>query len=149
FGYFVGLTSQSVKAMAIGEVGSANATNCMKPWTVEDQFIDVNNNGVYDPGIDTYTAPTATDPGTGYTVAATYGTEFNLKFGSQVPRLSPGWMMALDFGSGANTYNDAITGCVGTEYGIGDNVPAETGDMSGPTTKGVNDLIAEDPYATW
>jgi hypothetical protein len=149
FGYFVGLTSQSIQGTATGEVGSANATNCLKPWAIQDQFIDNNGNGVYDPGIDTYIAPTSTNPGTGYTVSTTYGTEFDIKYGSQIPRLSPGWMMALDFGSGANTYNAAITGCIGSEYGIGDTVPTETGDMSGPTTKGVQDLIAEDPNAQW
>jgi hypothetical protein len=147
FGYFVGLTSQSVKAMAIAEVGAANATNCMLPFTVPDQFIDNNGNDVYDAG-DTFVAPSSSGPGTGYTVATTYGTEFELKGGAQ-QMLSPGWRQALDFGAGASTYRAAISGCIDVEYGIGDIVPPKNGNMSGPTMQGIDDLIAEDPNAYW
>jgi Flp pilus assembly protein TadG len=153
FGYFVGLTSQGIQATATADLGSANATNCMMPWAVPDQFIDTNGNGVFDPGIDTYTAPSPSSPGTGYTATlpptGSYGTELQLK-GASPPQLGPGWFQALDINPpGANGYRAAIEGCVNTEYGIGDIAPPKNGNMSGPTLQGVTALIAKDPGASW
>jgi Flp pilus assembly protein TadG len=152
FGSFIGLSSQSIQATATAEGGAANATNCMMPWAIPDQFIDNNHNGRYDAG-DSYVAPTTSSPGTGYTVASMYGTQLNLTTGP-VYQLSPGWFQMLNFPD----YEDSIDTCEGIEHGIGDVIAPLPGNQWGniwQTQLGVDGLgispglIGLDPNAVW
>jgi hypothetical protein len=154
FGYLFNLINHDIRATATAKIVAGNSSNCMKPWAVPDLFIDNNGNGEYDPA-DTYDPGSVgppIDPGTGFSTdpapTGHYGTRVVLKNGPHT-QISPGWFSPLDFGSGANTYRDAIAGCVGTEYGIGDVVPPENGNMQGPTQQGTGDLIDTDPDAYW
>src|SRR5579864_1928619 len=126
FGQLVSLTSQDVRASAVAQVGVANSSICLMPWAV----LDVDGGG---------------NP---YSVAADYGTQVTLKVGAGAN--TGGWFQATGIGgNGANPYRNAIEGCVNSEYGVGDVIPPENGDMSGPTIQGVNTVIARDPNAYW
>lgn len=139
------------------------------PWTVNSNFDKYKKQGqqyVLDPSVltpDVYIAPTATSPGTGFAPfdangqpTSDYGLEYTLKIGSSQSRLSAGWFQALDLknadgttGSGGSSYRANISGCSGWTYAIGDTVDTETGNMVGPTSQGINDLVAKDPGASW
>ncbi len=186
FGNIVGLTTQGVQATATAEAMAGNATECLKPWALVDRWTDnwcgnklcnpapspwtinstfdkYKNNGALDPKVttpDTYTAPTANSPGSGFApvdgsgnLTADYGLELTLKTG-QANDFNAGSFQALDLVcSGANCYEDAIRHCVGVTNFIGQSVTVETGDMTGKNKAGTytaNDsLCNQDPGATW
>jgi hypothetical protein len=166
FGSLVGISNQDIRAMAIAKLAVANASKCIKPWGVRDKW-DENNpdpdwvpTSTYDPTggtPDIYIPQNGTNPGTGWTVANDYGTEFLLKNDNPQASIHPSWFQPLDLfapgsictNQGASCYRDAIAGCIGTMWGIGDVVPKETGNMVGPTNQGTQDLIDLDPTADW
>lgn len=170
FGQIVGLTQQGIRATATAQLKPGNASDCLKPWAVPDKW-DENNPidrpvGVWDPADefnrydkdgnlianpDIYIPPTKDDPGTGFTLEKDLGVELNLKFGDPQQAIRPGWFfpVALSDTPGGDEYRDNIAGCVGEVWGIGDWIPVEPGNMIGPTSQGVNDLIALDPDASW
>lgn len=166
FGTLVGLTQQGVKATATAQVRTGNATNCLKPWaipdkwqenqtgpwTVDDTFdrYDKDGNLRTDITPDVYTPPTSSDPGTSYTLANDHGTEMVLKTGDPHDTIRAGWFSPVVLtGTGGSDYRDNIGTCVGTTYKIGDLLTVEPGNMVGPTSQGVGDLIALDPGADW
>lgn len=64
------------------------------------------------------------------------------------PWLTPGNYGAVALGSnGASTYRENIRNGYQGLVQIGDLLPTEPGNMVGPTSQGVNDLIAKDPSA--
>ena len=176
FGHLLGLTNQNTRASAIAVVAAANVAECLKPWGVADKWAEVNAppwdpTDTFDPGAGDYyyyqgeLGPQ--DPGTGWVAPPTtpndYGQELVLKTGNPGDTINPGWFQALDLSSapdstctnsGAACYRDAIFGCAGGTWKIGDMVPIETGNMVGPTdhavyqTPGAN-LIDLDPLADW
>jgi Flp pilus assembly protein TadG len=125
FGYFVGLTSQGIRATATAAVEAANATTCLKPWAVIDKWAEhwpidpgtwtlgsstfdkYDKWGNLDPAIttpDVFTAPTAYDFGTGFhpfeadghTYTSDWGREMILKEGQQSDySFATGWFAAL------------------------------------------------------
>ena len=52
-------------------------------------------------------------------------------------------------GPGASCYRDRITGCATADFGVGDSLTNEPGNMQGPTRQGIDGLIAQDPSAAW
>ena len=95
------------------------------PWTPDSVFDKYKKQGgdmVPDPAVttpDVYIAPTATDPGTGFTPfdangnpTADYGLQMTLKIGSSENRLSSGWFLALDLpnADGVQRSGGATTG---------------------------------------
>jgi Flp pilus assembly protein TadG len=196
FAQIFGMTSQDVRATATAQVITGNAVECMRPWAVADKWDENWEDGApnagpwtvdsdfdkyrksgnsYVPDLavttpDVYIAPTATDPGTGFSPfdsdgnpTSDYGLQLTLKLGSSEGRLSSGWFLALDLpnpdgspGSGATDYRNNIKNCNGTVFKIGDSVPTETGNMIGPTGQGIAGggpggmgLTQKDPGATW
>jgi hypothetical protein len=155
FGSLVGVNQQGVRATAIAWTINGNASRCMKPWGVADKWIESSGpwdpTQTFDPATgDTYTPPSSTDPGTGFTLAADLGTELKLKVGQPSEAINPGWFQALDLtGGGGSQYRENIRGCVGNLWGIGDEIPKENGNMVGPTGQGTQDLIDLDPGADW
>jgi hypothetical protein len=172
----VGVTDQSTKAMAIAQASAANGTDCLRPFAVPDKWVEANmppspdsfnkwetqggNRGTPIVPPDVYTAPSATSPGTGYTLAVDYGTEFTLVYGpggaGRDGEQRRGWYQPIDIprADGAPTvggarYRDNIANCNGMPIGLGSYLPTETGAMRGPTTMGIEDLIAQDPNADW
>ena len=189
FAQIFALTGQDVRAMAIAQVVTGNAAECMRPWAVADRWTENWEGGaastapwttdsvfdkykkqgtdyVPDPAVttpDVYTAPTATNPGSGFTPfdeygnpSALYGLQLTLKIGSSENRISSGWFQALALpnadgspSSGGADYRSNIANCNPNIFQIGDVIPTEQGNMVGPTAQGVGDLVAKDPGASW
>jgi Flp pilus assembly protein TadG len=177
FAPLLGVTSQRMRATATAQARPANATDCLRPWAVPDKWIEnrpvsgpwtptstydhyvMNGSGagqsLPDP-IDVYVAPTASDPGTGFTLPADLGTEMTLKFSLGNNGISPGWYQPVDVPradgapeQGGERYRDNIAGCNGLPVSIGDYLPTESGAKIGPTVQGMDALIAQDPNAQW
>ena len=165
FGQVVGLTAQGIRATATALVMAANSSECTKPWAVADKWAELDGSwdptDTFDPATgDDYRRqgdPTPEDPGTGFKAPPStpndYGLELTLKVGSPHDTINPGWFQALDLAGasdstcinqGADCYRDAIRGCAGGTWKIGDVVPKENGNMTGPTAQGSVDLIALD-----
>ena len=167
FGRLLGLIDQDIRATATAQVRAANATRCLKPWAIADKWEEYypepspwtaddrfekydGRNGPPLPNPDVYEAPDEYGPGTGFTLAADYGTELVLKAGNPNDTIAPGWFFPLQLTeSGGNTYRDNIANCADVVWGIDDEIPMEPGNMIGPTMQGVRDLIALDPNADW
>jgi hypothetical protein len=132
FTQLVGVTEQGVRASAIARAAPAGWTDCLKPWLIPDKFNDVNGNGVFDVGVDSYTNPGWSE--------ADIGTSLTLKEGnpSTSQPIAPGDFFRIEE---ADTYEEAITGCE-IEQGIGDDVIIRPGNGVGPTKHGVEDLLA-------
>ena len=79
-----------------------------------------------------------------------YGTELTLKPGNPGDTINPSFFQGLDLSpaadstcinEGAECYEQAILGCAGGTWKIGDFPPKQTGNMMGPTMHGTQDLI--------
>jgi Flp pilus assembly protein TadG len=180
FGRAVGLTVQGVRATATARFAVADASDCMKPWAIPDKWVDnydvtapvenpaawtaddtfesqtrQGNDWIPLPNPDVYVAPSSTDPGTGFTVAADLGTALVLKTGSPHDSIAPGVFYPVQIprwdgaAQGGADYEESIATCNGVPVRIGDVLQAEAGNMIGPTAHGVEDLIALDPDADW
>jgi hypothetical protein len=178
FGQSVGLVSTGVRATATARVAVANASDCLKPWAIPDKWLDNNDttapidttwtpddtfdtkrkqggNWVPLANPDVYTPPSASSPGTGFTVNVDLGLELRLKAGSPTDAIAPGVFQPVripryDGGSqGGDDYRENIASCNGLPIEIGDSMNVENGNMIGPTKQGVDALIAQDPNADW
>jgi hypothetical protein len=157
-------------------VAVANASDCMKPWAIPDKWTDNVDtpqdntwtlDDTFETGVkqgntwipynppDVYVAPSANSTGTGFTVAEHYGTEVRLKAGGPQDSISPGvyYPVRLPIYGGVNQggddYRYSISHCNGLAIPIGTVLQSENGNMVGPTSQGVADLIALDPTADW
>jgi hypothetical protein len=176
FGLAVGLVNQGVRATATARVAIADASDCLKPfaipdkwadnhdspqdnmWTLDDTFETGNQQGqTWTPyaDADVYTPPSASGPGTGFTVNDHLGTMITLKAGGPQTSIAPGvyFPVRLPTYSGASQggsdYEQNIAQCNGIAIRIGTMLQSENGNMIGPTTHGIEDLIALDPNARW
>jgi hypothetical protein len=147
--------------------GGAPSVGPWTPTSVFDKYMKGSGNTmVPDPAVttpDAYVPPTATDPGSGFTPfdalgnpTPMYGLQLTLKIGEAEDRISSGWFQALALpnadgspSSGGNDYRDNIANCNPNVFSIGDTIPTEQGNMIGPTSQGVDDLVAKDPGAVW
>ena len=175
FAPLFGINSQRIKATATAWATTGNTTNCMRPFSVADKWVE---NGTPDPLAyerwvsagggateltphDVYTPPSTTSSGTGYVLPADYGAPVLLKGGnnpnsSSGGAITPGWFLPVQlpdpdggYFAGGDDYRDAIGNCTAGPVTIGQYLPTETGAMVGPTSQGVGDLIARDPGASW
>src|SRR5262249_33605762 len=53
----LGRTTADVSATATVKLSNSCGSDCFKPWSIVDRWIDVNGNGKFDPGIDRYVPP--------------------------------------------------------------------------------------------
>ena len=176
FGALFGRTSQKVRATATAEAIPANATNCLRPWAVPDRWWwprnspDPSNplNGEHTDPPDEFNAYYTSGPNqggllpnpdtyvqgnTGYQLPLDRGTgpiTLHMAKDTSDPSTSA-WYRSLDLlgASGAKTYQQTIESCVGSPTRIGQYVSLEPGVMSGPNSKGIQNLINQDPAATW
>jgi len=163
-----------VRATASATILPSDTVECLRPWAVVDKWDDSagpwDSESTFDPAAgDTYTPPTADDPGSGFypfeedgSPSPYYGMPIQLKYNhwqdvSKAGVIS-GWFSSLDLeqrppplcsGGGGALYRCTIANCSARQYSIGDVVPTEQGNMVGPTNQGVDDLIAQDPDAHW
>jgi len=131
------------------------------PWTPASTYDKYyakgsnQNGGVPLPNPDRYVPPGQAGY-TGYNPGTDTGMEIVLKSNNQnkvSPSIynpynmppGPGWPGS----TGGADYRYNIGHCNPTIVGIGDWLTPETGNMVGPTSQGVADLIAEDPTAYW
>jgi hypothetical protein len=179
FGPVFGISTQGVRATATAIVNVGNATDCMRPFGIPDKWLEANpapptpwsgdsqfnryfetgpNKGTVMTPADSYTAPTSTDPGTGFTLPTDKGRFMTLKFGnpSGSDPISPGWYLPVTLPTpggtycpGGNCYEQNIASCNGAPVAIGDYVPTETGAKVGPTKFGLEALYNQDPSATF
>jgi hypothetical protein len=167
-----GVDDVDINATATAEAVPANAATCIKPWAVPDKWNEVhtppwdeNNdefNAFYDtgpqrgdplPNPDIYVG--ADQPGyTGFQQSpqgSDYGRQILLKPGNPNQAISSSqfFPIAMPGGTGADWYEENIPGCWPGVAAIGDLIPVEPGNMTGPTTAGTDLLIARDPGAFW
>lgn len=142
-----------VTAVAAAQAFDICSSRCLKPWCIPDRWGDTNGNGQYDAG-EPY------DPiGTGYTAPNDVGLQVTLKVGNPQDTLVPSCYFAVCFppiGSdqgdpqtGSDWYRQWIAECCPYLIELGDRLLLQPGNMVGPTRQGVQDLIAQDPGATW
>jgi hypothetical protein len=175
-GPMFGIDSVDMGAFAVAEVTPANAATCIKPWAIPDKWTEVQtpgwdpndtlnmyyengpNRGTLLPNPDVYSGvndtPTVDEDYTGYRPdpqGPDYGRRIVLKPGSphQAINSSHFYPIALPGGNGGAWYEDNIPGCWPGVAEIGDMVPVEPGNMTGPTGHGTADLIAKDSGARW
>src|SRR5262249_16307058 len=128
-----------------------------------DAFDDVNGNDLYDAGEpyndqnhdgvrnEEFYHPLRT----GYTVAKDGGKLTVLKPGSGSPTAVAGHYNVVDLSDAerldatGNRYGWDIQDCYPVALGFGDILGFHPGDLSGPTRRGVERLIARDPGAYW
>ena len=168
-GGFFGVSQADVTATATAEAAPANAATCVKPWAIPDKWDEkmdppwteestfdmYDKNGkklVANP--DVYIGVEDTEGYTGYRAdpqGPDYGRELLIKAGSPAQAISAShfYPIALIPNNGASWYEENIPGCWPGVMQIGDELPVEPGNMTGPTVSGTEDLIAKDPSARW
>jgi hypothetical protein len=171
-GPMIGINTANVGAIATAEVIPANAMTCVKPFMIPDRWEEKNElpynaqtstfemydkKGVplpvqdkYVPACKTCSAGESTGY-TGYSPVTDRGVQLVLRAGTGSniePSMYFSWKMPGD-DIGADFYRENISGCNQTKVKPGDPMIQEPGAMSGPTLKGIDDLIAKDPAATW
>jgi len=172
FGRLLNISSQGIKATATARSIAGNATNCMRPFAIPDKWIErrapadqyqrwqkVGNTVVQLDPYDEYDPPSANSAGSGYRLPDDFGTQVTLKDGnpnSNNDAITPGWFLPVDlpngnggYTSGGSNFRAAIGTCSGHPVVIGQYLPTETGNMIGPTSQGVGDLINQDISAVW
>src|SRR5947207_3849211 len=123
-------------------------TDCLRPIAIPDTWIE--NQGSTTTFDATGTNPDVYDPKGGYQPSTDDGRllVITLQYPASSPNSNGSLPVRLGYG-GAVDFRDFIAGCVGVPYDVGDLIPVETGILSGPTAMGIDDLVAQDPSATW
>jgi hypothetical protein len=156
-----GINDFDIIATATAEAAPANAMTCVKPFTIPDKWIEntdppwsptstfdrYDNKGNVIPSADVYIPPgpstsgyTHVDKGTVMMIRA--GTGNNIE-----PSFYYSWNMPG--GSGGDFYRANIASCNTTTIPMNSPMVQEPGNMVGPTTQGIDDLLALDPTAYW
>ena len=170
---YFGIKTVDVAAIATAEATSANYATCVLPFTIPDKWKENSdgsgvadgpwspsstfdlwytkgsnqNGGVALPNPDVYVPGPRSQGGTGYDAGIDKGLEIVLKSNNQ-NKVSPSIYNPWDISgvTGANAYSNNIAQCNTTQQlANGASLLPETGNMTGPTSQGVNALIAEDP----
>jgi Flp pilus assembly protein TadG len=165
-GSFFGVQRVDVSASATAEATPANAMTCVKPFMIPDKWketggtwttastfdaFDSKGNPVANP--DVY-IPAETEGYTGYTVAKDVGKQLVLRAGvgdQPEPSFYYSWKMPDDIGG--DFYRENIAHCNQSRMVYDPAHPTvmiqEPGAKAGPTLQGIQDLIDQDPGATW
>jgi len=169
FGKVVGVDDQGVRATATAEALFGDSTDCVKPFAIADRWTERRNDVApagwsEDDTFDRYDKKgnllaglvDSYGPGDGYTPASVgpgggdYGRYITLKSGNPNQAIAPGWYHPVVLSCvGAACYRSAIATCNTRVIGPGTVLDVEPGNMVGPTSQGMADLIALDPDAEW
>ena len=178
FGKVLNISSQGVRATATARVATGNATNCMRPFAVADNWIDDMtracpnkfNDGKQGGNVvelnptDVYVPPSA-DRRLRLTRAGRCRQRSHAEDADN-PNSDTGHDRRRDgllpvrlpdgnggYVSGANDFSDAIKNCIGNPVAIGDYLPTENGVDGRADEAGRRDrpdsLINQDPDADW
>jgi Flp pilus assembly protein TadG len=167
-GPMINLDTADVGAVAMAEVVPADAATCLKPWAIPDKW-DERRAPVDEANMFYETGPNKGQPlpnpdifidthdevnYTGYRPAKQgldYGRQIVIKPGNPNMAINSSqfFPIRLPGGTGADYYEENIYDCWPGVAEIGHSMTVEPGNMTGPTTHGVEALIAKDPTATW
>jgi hypothetical protein len=150
FARVLGYQQLNVSAHASAEASRrAQGTHCIKPFFLPNTILSPNPStacGAAQQVIFTAQGNLSTF------VQNKWGTPLSLRPVSPSAALAPSQFYSLQLGgSGAATYQCAIQQCLDacsadfTKVHCGDAFPLQTGNMSGPTTQGVNNLVGDNP----
>jgi Flp pilus assembly protein TadG len=174
---YFGMANTDIGAVATAEASPANAMDCVKPFTIPDKWIE-KQTPPWDPANDTYDAfnnkgvplanpdiyiPAYNADGspnsnyTGYRMFPAYpggptdvGTVLTIRAGIG-NNISPSFYfsLAMTDDTGGSDYRWNIANCNTHHYLPGSLLVQEPGAMSGPTTQGIDELIARDSSARY
>jgi Flp pilus assembly protein TadG len=162
---YFGFETVDIGASATAEAAPANAMDCVKPFTIPDKWIEKGSppydaTDTFEPPdeyIPAYNDETPRAANAGYTGYSSdpapggdRGTELMIRAGTG-NNISPSmyFSLAMTSDTGGSDYRSNIANCNTTLYGWGSTLIQEPGNMMGPTTQGIDDLIAQDPNARW
>jgi len=174
---YFGMATADIGATAIAEASPANAMDCVKPFTIPDKWIEKNSppwnsltstydafdkkgNPIANPDlyIPAYNDDGTTNPNyTGYRMfpatpggPTDVGTHLTIRAGTG-NNISPSFYfsLAMTDDTGGSDYRWNIANCNTTHYKWGDVLVQEPGSMMGPTTQGIEELIAKDSSARY
>jgi hypothetical protein len=157
---YFGFATVDIGATATAEAAPANAMDCVKPFTIPDKWIETGT-PPYD-ATDTFQStdryvPAYKEDGvtpdpdyTGYNSERDRGLELMIRAGNG-NNISPSmyFSLAMTDDTGGSDYRWNIANCNTKTYRWGSTLIQEPGSMMGPTTQGIEELIARDPRAVW
>jgi Flp pilus assembly protein TadG len=168
-----GIASADIRATATATAAPADSINCPLPFTIPDKWIEKQcgmptcpwspsesfnthetqgshqNAGPPLPNPDIYHPP-GTSEATGYNPVTDRGMQLVLKPNNHDnvgPSFYNAW--ALPGSTGADDYRENIYECNPNYVDLGHLMTPEPGNMTGPTSQGTADLVAQDPNAYW
>jgi len=151
---YFGIATVGVDATATAEASPADAMTCVLPFTIPDRWTEnqtppFDPDDTYAPG-DVYVGPRDKANYTGYNAERDAGMIVRLKANNDT-KLAPSFYYpyAIPASTGADDYREAISGCNTTVMEFDQIYNPEPGMMTGPTSQGMGDLIAQDPDAYW
>ncbi len=164
-GRFFGVDTANTDAVATAEASPANAMTCVKPFTIPDKWIEKQDAGGYDSLNSTFDmydnhgnamSPQDVyidayhDGYTGYNAERDKGMEIMIRAGTGND-INPSFYFSYAMGgdTGGDAFRWNIANCNTTMMEWGDLLLMEPGNMVGPTTQGIQDLIDQDPNAYW
>jgi hypothetical protein len=163
FARMFGVNTVDIQTTAVAEAAPATDVNCLLPIVVPDRWDENTSNPpadqphVYDHSTDDYYEAWNPDGSnvatfTGYSDGDN-GAPIILKPAGSSSSFTDDWYYVWRIGNntGGNDYRNAVKTCADPSitYSIGDSVWKEPGKMNGPTVQGFQDLINQDPLATW
>ena len=162
---YFGMSTADIAATATAEASPANAMTCVKPFTIPDKWIEKQDPGGWTPDStfdmydnhgnllanpDEYIPATNKELYTGYDATRDKGYEIILKAGNDT-KIAPSFYYPwrIPGNSGGSDYERDIGGCNTLIMGFNADLDPEPGNMVGPTSAGMDVLIAKDPDAYW
>jgi len=162
-GPVLGVPTVDIRTTATAEASLANAMTCVKPFTIPDRWVEhsappwtpdstfdrYDKQGNLVPNADVY-IPAGSHGYTGYSPETDRGTLLMIREGTGTTVAGSFYRSwAMPGGNGGGWYRDNLAGCNATIMHFGDVMTAEPGNMVGPTTQGIDALLARDPDAYW
>ena len=163
FGPVLGITTQKVRASATAIVGNGNATDCLRPIALPDNWEELRSpNGQFNSydvtgnplsgDRDSFTAPSASVPGR-TTISDDFGVlityDVDMPTLSPTTPITPGLIVGLTL-PGAGTFAEKLALCSGQMVQLGQTLPVQIPAV-GATEDGFDEIWSRDPYPplTW
>lgn len=139
-----GINSLTIHVVAVAEASQrATGAACAKPWFIPNTIMDQANAPCTACSLGNVLIQGGQATSYALNLIQSGNNEFTIKPQSPSSAIAPGQFFAIQFGgsSGANDYRDNITFCQPVTKSCLASYSVETGDMSGPTIQGAQDLI--------
>jgi hypothetical protein len=162
-GRYFGVATANITAEATAEAARAGGATCVAPFAIPDRWIE-QQTGSWDP-TDTFDMfdqhnnplpnpdiynPATSHSYTGYNAMRDKGMLLEIRAGTG-HNINPSFYFSITIGgvTGGSAYEWNIANCNTTVMEINDLMIQEPGNMVGPTSSGIDALIARDPNAYW